>query len=136
MSCTDPTALDAGVVCGSPDPSLFDLQPRPQPPMLDMNCFFHPENLSQQPPSYYEQQWSETSSIFTPSPLSVGTVASADMLNSSPSPCISGTDYTFCYDSDNYGAFNPQISSLRDAGDMHAYMTPTPMTSFATYSFA
>jgi hypothetical protein len=133
----DPTALDAGVVCGSPDPALLvDLQPRPQPPMLDMDCFFYPGILSQQPPSYYEQQWSETPSVFTPSTHSIASVASVDMLSSSQSRCISGTDYTFGYDPNNYGALSSQISSLRDAGDMHAYMTPAPMTSFSTYSFA
>jgi len=131
----DPTALDAGVVCGSPDPTLLvDLQNRPQPPMLDMSCFFYPDNLTQQPPSYYEQQWSGTSA-FTPSPLSVASVASVDVLGSSPSPCNSGADYTFGYDPNNYGALNSQISSLRDASDMH-YMTPVPMTSFSAYSFA
>ena len=104
--------------------------------MLDMNCFFYPDILSQQPPSYYEQQWSGTPSVFTPSPHSVGSVASVDMLGSSRSSCISGTDYAFGYDPNNYGALNSQISSLRDAGDMHAYMTPAPMTSFSTYSFA
>jgi len=134
---SDPTALDAGVVCGSPDPALLvDLQPRPQPPMLDMDCFFYPSILSHQPPSYYEQQWSETPSIFTPPPHSVASVASVDMLSSSQSRCISGTDYTFGYDPNNYGALSSQISSLRDAGDMHAYMTPATMTSFSNYSFA
>jgi len=135
-SFVDPV-LETGVVCGSPDPTLLvELQHRPQPPMIDMNCYFYPE-LSPQPPSYYEQQWSGTSSsVFAPSPLSVASVASVDMLGSSPSPCISGTDYTFGYDPNNYGALNSQISSLRDVSDMHAYMTPAPMTSFSTYSFA
>ena len=129
--------FDAGVVCGSPDPALLvDLQARPQPPMLDMDCFLYPGILSQQPPSYYEQQWSETPSIFTPSPHSITSVDSVNMLSSSQSRCISSADYTFGYDPNNYGALNSQISSLRDAGAMHAYMTPTPMTSFSTYSFA
>ena len=74
--------------------------------------------------------------MFTPSPNSVASVASVDMLNSSPSPCASGADYTFGYDPNNYGVLDSQISSLRDAGDMHAYMTPAPMTSFSTYPFA
>ena len=135
MLCIDPM-VHTGDVCGSPDPTLLaDLQLRPQSSMLDMGYLFHPENISQQPPSYYEPQWSETS-IFTPSPLSVDSAASVEMVNSSPSPYISGTDYTFCYDPNNYGALNSQMSSLRDAGDMHTYMTPTPMTSFPTYSFA
>jgi len=130
----DHTVLDAGVVCGSPDPTLLvDLQSRSQLPMLDTECFFYPDILSQQPPSYYEQQWSGTPSVFTPSPLSVASVASVDTLNSSP--CISGADYPFCYPN-NYETLNSQISSSRDVGDMHAYMTPTPMTSFSAYSFA
>ena len=130
MLCIDPTALDAGIVCGSPDPALLvDLQTRPQLSMLDMDCFFYPDILSQQPPSYYEQQWSETPSIFTPSPDSIASVASVNMLNSSQSRCISDMDYTFGYDPNNY-------SSLRDAGAMHAYMTPTSMTPFSAYSFA
>jgi hypothetical protein len=125
----------SGEVWGSPDPtSLVDLQSRPQPPMLDLDCYFYPD--SQQPPSYYEQQWSGTPSIFSQSPLSVASVASAEMINSSPSPCITSTDYTFGYDPNNYAVFNSQTSSLRDVGDMHAYMTPAPMTSFPTYSFA
>jgi len=134
----DPTALDVGVVCGSPDPALLvDLQPHPQPPMLDMNCFFYPDILSQQPPSYYEQQWSETPSIFNSSQLSVSSIDSVNMLNSSQSRCISSADYTFGYDPNTYGALSSQISSsLRDASDMHAYMTSAPMTSFPTYSFA
>jgi len=133
-----PTALDVGVVCGSPDPALLvDLQPHPQHPMLDMDCFFYPDILPQQPPSYYEQQWSETSSIFNSSPLSVSCIDSVNMLNSSQSRCFSGADYTFGYDSNTYGALSSQISSsLRDATDMHAYLTPAPMTSFPTYSFA
>lgn len=133
----DPTALETGVVCGSPDPTLLvDLQHRPQPPMLDMNCYFYPDALSPQPPSYYDQQWSGTPSVFTPSPLSVASVASVDILGSSLSPCTSGTDYNFGYDSNGYGAFSSQTSSLRGATDMHAYMTPTPMTSYSPYSFA
>jgi len=136
-SFVDPTALNAGVVCGSPDPTLLvNLQPRPQPPMLGMDCFFYPESLPQQPPSYYEQQWSETSQVFNSPPPSVVSVASVDMLNSSPSPCTSGTDYNFCYDPSNYGVLNSQISSLTDAGDIRTYMTPAHMTSFSTYSFA
>jgi len=135
--CTDfvdNTVLDTGVVCGSPDPTLLiDLQHRPQPPMLDMDCFFYPDILSQQPPSHYEQQWSGTSPVFTSSPFSVGSVASVDMLNFSPSPCTSATDYTFDYD---YGLLNSQTTSLRVAGDMHSYLTPAPMTTFSTYSFA
>ncbi|KAF9651081.1 hypothetical protein BDM02DRAFT_956179 [Thelephora ganbajun] len=133
----DPTTFDAGIVCGSPDSALLiDLQHRPQPPMLDISCFFYPDTLSQQPPSYYEQQWSGTPSVFTSSPLSVSSVASVDILSSSPSPCTSGTDYTFAYDPNNYGVLNSQISSLRDASDMHTYMTPAPMASFSTYPFA
>jgi len=125
-----PTGLD--VVCGSPDPTLLDVtQHHSQPQMLD--CFFYPDTLTQ-PPSYYDQQWSETTG-FTSSPLSVASVASVDMLGSSPSPCTSGADYTFGYDPNNYGSLNSQLS-LRDANDMHAYMTPAPMTSFPTYSFA
>jgi hypothetical protein len=104
--------------------------------MLNMDCFFYPETLSQQPPSYYEQEWSGAPSVFTSPPLSVESVASVDMLNSSPSRCASGMDYTFGYDPNNYGVLNSQIPSLRDAGDMHAYMTSAPMTSFSTYSFA
>jgi len=131
----DPTALETGVVCGSPDSTLLvELQHRTQAPVLDMNCFY-PE-LYPQPPSYYEQQWSGTPSVFASSPLSVASVASVDMLGSSPSPCTSGTDYTFGYDPNNYGALNSQISSLRDVSDMHAYMTPAHMTSFSNYSFA
>jgi hypothetical protein len=125
----DPAALGAGVVYGSPE---IDLQSCPQP---DVGCYFYPDILSQQPPSYYEPQWSETS-VFTPSPLSVASVASVDVLNSSSSPCVQGADYTFGYDPNNYGVLSSQISSSRDASDMHAYMTPAPMTSFSAYSFA
>lgn len=132
--CADPAALGTGVVCGSPDPTFaVDLQHRPQPSMLDMDCFFYPETLPQQPPSYYEQEWSGAPSVFAPSPLPVGSVAPVDILNSSPSSCTSGTDYTFGYD---YGVLHSQIPSLRDTGDMRAYMTSAPMTSFSTYSFA
>ena len=131
QSCTDPAALGAGVVYGSPE---IDLQSCSQP---DVGCYFYPDILSQQPPSYYEPQWSETS-VFTPSPLSVASVASVDALNSSSSPCVQGAaDYTFGYDPNNYGVLSSQISSSRDAtSDMHAYMTPAPMTSFSAYSFA
>jgi len=133
----DPTALDAGVVCGSPDPALLiDLQPYSQPQILDMDSFFYPDILSHQPPSYYEKQWSETPSVFTPPSNSIASVASVDMLSSSQSRCISSTDYSFGYDPNHYGAMSSQISSLRDVGDMHTYMTPAPMTSFPTYSFA
>ena len=137
-SSAEPSAFDTGVVCGSPDPaSLVDLQQRSQPPMLDMDYLFYSEPVSQpqQPPSYYEQ-WSGTASAFTSSPLSGGSVASADLLSSSPSPCTSGVDYNFAYDPNNYGVLNSQIQSLRDVGGMRTYMTPAPMTSFPTYSFA
>jgi len=133
----EPTAFDTGIVCGSPDQALLvDLQQRSQPSMLDMEYFLYPETVSQQPPSYYEQQWSGTTSVFTSSPLSVGSVASADLLSSSPSPCTSGADYNFAYDPNNYGVLNSQIPSLRDVGGIRTYMTPAPMTSFSTYSFA
>jgi len=133
----EPTAFDTGVVCGSPDPALLvDLQQRPQPPMLDMEYFLYPETVSQRPPSYYEQQWSGTASVFTSTPPSVRSVASADLLSSSPSPCISGADYNFAYDPNNYGVLNSQIPSLGDVGGIRTYMTPAPMTSFPTYSFA
>jgi len=131
----DPTVLEAGIVCGSPDDTfLVDLRHRPQPPMLDTNCLFYPDALSSQPPSYYEQQWSGTP-VFNSSPLLGASVAPVDILGSSPSPCNPGTDYTFGYDPNSYGVLNSHIPSLRDA-DMHAYMTPAPMTSFSAYSFA
>lgn len=131
----DHAVLGAGVVCGSPDPALLsDLQPHAELPMLDMNCFFYPDAISQQPPSYYEQQWSGTP--FASSPIPLGSVASVDIFNSSPSPCASGTDYNFTYDPNTCGDFNSQMPSLRDATDMHAYMTAAPMPSFSPYSFA
>ena len=137
LSSAEPTAFGTGIVCGSPDPALLvDLQQRSQPSMLDMEYFLYPETVSQQPPSYYEQQWSGTTSVFTSSPLSVGSVATADLLSSSPSPCTSGADYNFAYDPNNYGVLNSQIPSLRDVGGIRTYMTPAPMTSFSTYSFA
>jgi len=133
----DHATLDAGVVCGSPDPALLaDLQQRHELPVLDMNCFFYPDTISQQPPSYYEQQWSETPLTFAPSPIPVGSVASVDIFSSSPSPCNSGTDYNFAYDPNSCGDFNSQMSSLRDATDMHAYMTAAHMPPFSAYSFA
>jgi len=133
----EPAVFDTGVVCGSPDPALLvDLQQRPQPQMLDMDYFLYPEPVSQQqPPSYYEP-WSGTAPVFTPSPLSVGSVASADLLSSSPSPSTSGADYNFAYDPNNYGVLNSQIQSLRDVGGIRTYMTPAPMASFSNYSFA
>jgi len=124
----DHATLDAGVVYGSPDLTpLGDLQQRSQLPTLDENCFFYSDGL--QPPSYYEQPWSGTPSDYTSS------VASADIFSSS-SPCVSSTDYTFAYDPNTCGGFNSQMSSLTDASDMHAYMTPATMTSFSTYTFA
>ena len=137
-SSAEPSAFDTGVVCGSPDPALLvDLQQRSQPQMLGAEYFLYPEAISQQqPPSYYEQQWSGTAPVFTSSPLSGGSVASADLLSSSPSPCTSGADYNFAYDPNNYGVLSSQIQSLRDVGGMRTYMTPDPMTSFSAYSFA
>lgn len=127
------STLGAGVVCGSPDPTLLaDLQHRPQVTTLDMGCFLYPDHVSQ-PPSYYEQPWSGTPSVFTSPPIPV---ASVDIFNSSPSPCASGTDYNFTYDPNTCGGFSSQMSSLRDVADMHDYMTSAPMPAFSTYTFA
>lgn len=131
----DNSALDTGVVCGSPDPALLaDLQHRPELPIPDMSYFFYSEAVPQQPPSYYETPWSGTPSAFTQPQIPVGYVAPVDISNSSPSPCAQGTDYTFAYDPNSCGDFNSQISSLKDVADMHAYMTP--ISSFPVYSFA
>lgn len=132
----DHAAIDTGVVCGSPDPALLsDLQHISELPILDMNCFFYPDTVPQQPPSYYEP-WSGTPPTFASSPVPAGSVASVDIFSSSPSPYGAGTDYNFSYDSITCGDFNSQMTSLRDATDMHAYMTSVPMPQFSTYSFA
>jgi len=125
------TTLGTGIVCGSPDLALLvDSHHPPQHPMVGANRYFYPQHISDlQPPAYYEQQWSR-------SQAPIHSVAPADIFNSSPSPCASGTDYNFAYDPNTCGDFNSQMSSLRDATDIHAYTTPSHMTSLSAYRFA
>jgi len=121
-------ALGTGIVCGSPDLALLaDSQHHSQPPMLGVNCFY--SQVPQQPPSYNDPSW-----LGTHGPAH--SVALVDMYNPSPSPCALGTNYNFTYDPNTCGDFNSQLSSLRDAPDMHAYMTPTPMNSLSPYHFS